>query len=265
LRLLGARASRPQGGGSACKFNVGPNNFSRFALIAGGTPALPLKAELRPFVYSRGSSYLPLVKDVVGIVLAAGRSRRMGQFKPLLPFGDSTVIDHCIDNLRLGGAERIVVVLGHRASDLKHHLQNQSVTFALNTDPDSEMSASIIAGVREVGPHARAILITLVDHPTVPPAVTATLIGAWEKGARLVVPTWEGRGGHPVLIDSTFRDDLLNLDDDRGLRGLFERHPEDVTRLSVDSSYIARDIDTWDDYLALHKEVFGVLPRQPFG
>ncbi len=208
----------------------------------------------------RLSSYLPSVKDVVGIVLAAGRSRRMGQFKPLLPFGDSTVVNHCIDNLRLGGAESIVVVVGHRASELKNHLRNQSVTFALNPDPDSEMSASIIAGLGAVGPHAKGILITPVDHPAVPPAVTATLTDAWKKGAKLVVPTWAGRGGHPVLIDSTFRDDLLNLDEERGLRGLFERHPEEVIRLAVDSSYIARDMDTWDDYLALHKDVFGVLP-----
>jgi len=204
------------------------------------------------------------VKDVVGIVLAAGRSRRMGQFKPLLPFGDSTVVDHCVDNLKLGGAESIVVVLGHNASDLKHHLQDQSVAFAFNPNPDSEMSASIIAGISEVGPHAKAILITPVDHPAVPAAITATLIDAWEKGAKLVVPTWEGRGGHPVLIDSTFRDDLLNLDDDRGLRGLFESYPEHVVRLTVDSSYIARDMDTWDDYLTLHNEVFGVLPGQLF-
>jgi molybdenum cofactor cytidylyltransferase len=204
------------------------------------------------------------VKDIAGIVLAAGRSQRMGHFKPLLPFGESTVVDHCVDNLRRGGVETIVVVLGHKASDLKHHLQNASVTFAHNPDPDSEMSASIAYGVQQIPTHARAILITPVDHPAVSPYVVAILVDAWKEGACLVVPTFEGRGGHPVLVDSKFRDELLNLNPKRGLRGLFELHLEQVTRLSVDSSYIARDMDTWDDYLALHKDLFGALPKQPF-
>lgn len=203
------------------------------------------------------------MKDVAAIVLAAGRSQRMGQFKPLLPFGDRTVVDHCIDNLRRGGAESIVVVVGHRASDLKHHLKDAPVTFAPNSDPDSEMSVSIAIGVRQIPLDAKAILITPVDYPAVPPNVVTTLIEAWGKGAGLVVPTCEERGGHPVLIDSKYRDELLKLDGQRGLRGLFELHPEDVSRLSVDSSYVARDIDTWDDYLALHKDAFGVLPRRP--
>ncbi len=205
------------------------------------------------------------MNDLAAIVLAAGRSQRMGQFKPLLPFGTSTVIDHCIDNLRRGGAETIVIVLGHRASNLKQHLQGSSITFALNPDPNSEMSESIAAGVRQVSCNAKAILITPVDHPAVPPDVISTILQAWETGFGLVVPTWNGRGGHPVLVDSKYRKELLQLDSQRGLRGMFEAHGEEVNRLSVNSSYIARDMDTWDDYLSLHKDVFGALPKRPFG
>jgi CTP:molybdopterin cytidylyltransferase MocA len=204
------------------------------------------------------------MKDVSAIVLAAGRSRRMGQFKPLLPFGDRTVIDHCIDNLSRGGVESIVVVVGHRAADLQNHLQTANVVFAVNPAPDSEMSDSVARGVSQIPSSAEAILITPADHPAVPAAVVARIIRSWQEGAGLVVPTWNGRGGHPVLVDSAFRDALLGLDPGLGLRSLFESHPGQVTRLSVDSSYIARDMDTWDDYVSLHKDVFGVLPRQPF-
>ena len=204
------------------------------------------------------------MKDVAAIVLAAGRSRRMGQFKPLLPFGDRTVIDHCIDNLRRGGVESIVVVVGHRATDLQNHLQTANVVFAVNPEPDSEMSDSVALGVSQIPASTKAILITPVDHPAVPAAVVTRIIESWQKGAGLVVPTWNGRGGHPVLVDSAFRDELPGLDPGVGLRGLFESHPGEVTRLSVDSSYIARDMDTWDDYVSLHKDVFGVPPGQPF-
>ena len=105
--------------------------------------------------------------------------------------------------LREGGVETIVVVLGHRADDLRKKLSG--VRFAVNPDPDSEMGASIAAGVRELPDDAEATLIALADHPAVPAAIVSTLIEEWTKGARLVIPTWQGRGGHPVLVDLSFR------------------------------------------------------------
>ena len=185
----------------------------------------------------------------------------MGAFKPLLPFGNKTVIECCIDSLREGGVETIVVVLGHRADDLRRKLTG--VSFAVNPDPDSEMGASITAGVRELSNDAQATLIALADHPAVPAAVVSTVIDEWTKGARIVIPTWQGRGGHPVLVDLSFRPELLNLSTSGGLRALFESHREAVRRIPVDSPFIARDMDTWDDYRALHLEVTGRPAPEP--
>ena len=188
----------------------------------------------------------------------------MGAFKPLLPFGPSTVIESCVENLRGGGAETVIVVIGQdaRAQTLKDHLKNTDVTIAVNPEPESEMSASIAAGVRELPESTKAVIINPVDHAAVPPEVVATLIDEWKKGARLVKPTWNERGGHPVLIDMAFRHELLSLDPDRGLKAFFEVHEDRVTRVAVKSNYIARDMDTWDDYCALHLEVFGVPPPE---
>ena len=183
----------------------------------------------------------------------------MGAFKPLLPFGNKTVIECCIDYLREGGVEEIVVVLGHRANDIRR--QVSGVKFALNPDPDTPMGASIAAGVRELPATAEATLITLVDHPAIPPAVVSTLLETWKRGARLVIPTWQGRGGHPVLIDLSFKAELLNLPASGGLRALFEAHRSEATRVPVASPFIARDMDTWDDYTSLHMEVTGRPPR----
>ena len=195
------------------------------------------------------------MNDVAAIILAAGQSRRMGAFKPLLPFGDQTVIECCIDYLQRGGVETIVVVLGHRADAVRKKLSH--VTFALNPDPNSEMGASIAAGIRVLPASSAATLIALVDQPAVPPSVVSTLIKKWQQGARLIVPTWNNRGGHPVLVDLSFKPELLNLDATGGLRALFEAHRNDVKRLPVNSPYIARDMDTWDDYRTLHEEVTG--------
>ena len=68
--------------------------------------------------------------------------------------------------------------------------------------------------------------------------------------------------GHPGLVDLGFLDELLSLDTNRGLKGFFDAHRDQVSRVDVDSNYIARDMDTWDDYRALHQEVFGVSPRE---
>jgi molybdenum cofactor cytidylyltransferase len=181
----------------------------------------------------------------------------MGAFKPLLPWGRKTVIESCIEYLRAGGADPIIVVLGHRAEELENHLKHLPVKFAINPDPNSEMNASIAAGVNALPATARATLIALADHPAVPPAVVSTLIAEWQKGSQLLIPTWQNRGGHPVLGDLNFRTDLEQLDPTRGLKALFQAHPDQVKRLPVDSPYIARDLDTWDDYRTLYKEVFG--------
>jgi len=203
------------------------------------------------------------VHDIAAVILAAGRSQRMGAFKPLLPFGNQTVIESCIEYLRKGGAETIVVVLGHRAEEVQAQIKHLNVVCALNPDADSEMNASIAAGARELPAGAKSTLIALADHPAVPPSVVSTVIETWKNGAPLVIPTWRNRGGHPVLIDLRYRHELQNLDPNRGLRGLFEAHGAEVKRVTVDSPYVARDMDTWDDYRALYKEVFGEPPPAP--
>lgn len=189
----------------------------------------------------------------------------MGAFKPLLPFGKQTVIESCIDYLRQGGVESIVVVLGHRAEEVRARINRLSVTCVVNAEPESEMNASISVGVKAVPPAAEATLIALADHPAVPSTVVSTLISEWQNGASLVIPTWQNRGGHPVLIDLRYRTELQNLDPTRGLRALFDAHRNEVKRIPVDSPFVARDMDTWDDYSALYQEVFGEPPPEQPG
>lgn len=187
----------------------------------------------------------------------------MGAFKPLLPFGKQTVIEACIDYLHKGGVDNIVVVLGHHADEVRERLVHLPVQFAVNSDPESEMNASIAAGLQQVPSSTEATLIALADHPAVPPVVVENLIDEWRKGASLVIPTWQNRGGHPVLIDLRYRAELENLDPARGLKALFQAHSDDVRRIPVNSPFVARDIDTWDDYSALYTQVFGEPPPEP--
>ncbi|HEV7374307.1 MAG TPA: nucleotidyltransferase family protein [Pyrinomonadaceae bacterium] len=201
--------------------------------------------------------------SIAAILLAAGRSRRMGAFKPLLPFGKRLIVEACIGNLLAGGVEEIVVVIGHRADEIRERLTQLPVRFVVNAEAESEMSVSIARGVEQIPAHAEAVFVALVDQPAIPPEVIRLLIAERRRtGARLVQPEHNGRGGHPVLIDLSFREELMNLDPQRGLRALLELHRETTLRLPVASPYVVRDMDTWDDYRALYREVFGTEPPE---
>ena len=187
----------------------------------------------------------------------------MEAFKPLLPFGKRSVVEACVCNLLDGGVGEIIVVTGHRAGEMREHLAELPVRFAVNEDSLSEMGASIARGVEQLEKSAEAVFIALVDQPAIPPEVIRLLIA--ERGrtrARLLQPEYEGHGGHPVLIDMGFREELLKLDTQRGLRALFETHRSSVVRVPVASPYVVRDMDTWDDYRALYRELFGTEPTE---
>lgn len=227
-----------------------------------GKPAQSLDAALHP------SSLTVQTSTIAAVLLAAGRSRRMGAFKPLLPFGGQTVIETCVNNLLAAGLGEVVVVVGHRAEEVRVRLSHLPVRFALNDAPGSEMGISIARGIEELSPGnaaggkaSGAVLIALADHPAVTAVEIEQVIAAHRRtGARIVVPEWRGRGGHPVLVSDSLRASLLNLDEAGGLRALFAQHAGGVLRLPLASEYIARDMDTWEDYRALHEEIFGVPP-----
>ena len=200
-------------------------------------------------------------KQISAILLAAGRSRRMGAFKPLLPFGNLTVVESCVDYLQRGGIERIIVVVGHRGKEVQHELRHRTVFFAVNDDPSSPMAVSIARGVERVPPTADAVLIALSDQPAVPADAVSAVTTQWRKGSKIIKPEFASQGGHPVLIDLIYRSELLNLPPEGGLKSFFSSHFKDVCRLPINSRLIVRDIDTWDDYLALHQDCFGFVPR----
>ncbi len=185
----------------------------------------------------------------------------MGKFKPLLPFGNLSVVETCVQTLIDSGVDEIVVVVSYRADEVKERLQNYDVRFAFNQKQKSEMSESIACGIRELSNETDAVFITLVDQPAVQSKTIVQLKQARDITKKcLILPTFQNRGGHPVLIDSSLKNELLNLNSQKGLRSLFEKHPEEVLRVEVDSEFIRTDIDTWEDYRNLYLKIFNQEP-----
>src|SRR3954451_10945096 len=117
------------------------------------------------------------LEKVAAVLLAAGQSRRMGAFKPLLPFGRRSVVEACVSNLLEAGACEVVVVVGHRGEEIRAALKGETrVRFAVNDVEESEMGLSVARGVEAVSNETKAVLVALVDHPAVPSRAIRSII-----------------------------------------------------------------------------------------
>ncbi len=196
---------------------------------------------------------------ISGILLAAGESRRMqGAFKPLLKWGKRTVIGECIHQMRNSQLAEIIVVLGHREMEVRQSLVAFGVQYAINEDYQKGMLSSIKTGLAMLSPNEDAALIALVDQPMVASKTIDALIEAFDKGDRgIVLPTYQGKHGHPIIVSSKYFDDIMQLDEntDEGLRAFVNAHRNDCLEVPVDTPAVIEDIDHPEDYERLSKQV----------
>ncbi|MFN0124357.1 MAG: NTP transferase domain-containing protein [Blastocatellia bacterium] len=190
---------------------------------------------------------------ISGILLAAGESSRMGaQFKPLLKWGKTTVIDTCIKNLSQTPLDEIIVVLGHREADVRARLAGAGVSFGINHDYKKGMLSSIKLGMSMASSQTDGFLIALVDQPMVPAEIIRGLVivHADNADSRITVPVYQGKYGHPIIVHKDYEPEIMAIDDasPEGLRGFINRHRNEVNEIAVDSSTVIEDIDTPADY-----------------
>jgi molybdenum cofactor cytidylyltransferase len=183
------------------------------------------------------------------IILAAGSSTRMGTQKLLLPYRESTIIETVVDNVLASTVDRVLVVLGADHLEVTRALQGKPVDFCHNKEHASGMLSSVLCGFRALPEEANAALVFLGDQPEIPPMVTDVVITAYNEDIRgIVIPVFNRRRGHPLLIDLKYRRDIDKLDLEKGLRALMHHFPEDVLEVEVDHPGILVDIDTREDY-----------------
>jgi molybdenum cofactor cytidylyltransferase len=183
------------------------------------------------------------------VVLAAGESRRMGTQKLLLPFGDTTVVGAVVRTAQASRAEKVLVVLGADRQAVRGELAPRGVEFAVNDDFHLGMLSSVQAGFRALPAAAEAAVVLLGDQPFLAASVVDAVIASFEAGDRgLVIPTFQGRRGHPVLVDLKYRGEVLGFDQADGLRRLLRAHADDVLEIETADPNILRDLDTPEDY-----------------
>lgn len=195
------------------------------------------------------------LKNVCGIVLAAGLSSRMGGFKPLLPLGDSTVLECAVDTLRDAGVADVVVVTGHRADEVRPVLEGLGVREAHNPDFRGGMYSSVRAGVGALPAGVDAFFLLPCDIPR-PGVETVRLLADARAEAgdpSVCYPVFEGRRGHPPLISGRLVGEILGAEPASGLREVLGGHG--AVHVPVEEEGVVRDLDTWGEYEVAHHEL----------
>ena len=186
---------------------------------------------------------------ICAVVLAAGRSTRMGTQKLLLPFGDMPLIARIVDEVQRGPVDQMFVVVGSDAERIQRALSGRVVIFIKNPDGDGDMLSSIRCGLAALPESCEAVLIVLGDQPGVTGELVAGLIGAFRTSGRgIIVPAHGNQRGHPLLFSARYVNEVLNSFDGVGLRGLLQMHPQDVFQVAVPLAGTLCDMDTPADY-----------------
>jgi len=183
------------------------------------------------------------------IILAAGYSSRMGEFKPLLPLGNSRVIERAVRCFLRAGIDDIIVVVGHRSGELIPVVTGLGARIVVNPDYPRGMYSSVRSGVREMSRDSEAFFLLPGDHPLVRPETLARLLEVYrETDKRIVYPCFEGRRGHPPLITAAIRQQIVDCEPTGGLRMLLEDYQSEALDLRVEDGGVLVDMDTPGDY-----------------
>lgn len=173
----------------------------------------------------------------------------MGRIKQLLPFKGAPLLAHVVVSARGAGLQPVIVVLGHHAARIRREVDLAGTRVVINPNYRCGQSTSLVRGLEAVPSACRAALFLLGDQPLVSPGLIARIVARYRRTrAPVVLPTFRGRRGNPVLIDRSLFARLAGLSGDQGARGLFREYAGRIERVAVDDPGIHLDVDTWQDY-----------------
>lgn len=192
------------------------------------------------------------MRHVSAILLAAGRSSRMGQLKGFLPWEGKPLIEWQITQLQQSLVSEIVVVLGYEADRYKQILQPYRVRSICNTDYDEGKTSSIVQGLKAISPQAEAILVAAVDQPLREQTINRMIQHMSHTGKPIVIPVYEKKRGHPVLFSAILKEQLMQISEKtQGLKNVIRTHNEHVSELHMDDPYVSHNFNRPSDYLSV--------------
>lgn len=196
---------------------------------------------------------------IAGVVLAAGRSRRMGSPKPLLEWRGETFLARVVRALREGGCAEVVVVAGPEEDEVARRIAEAAraagARVAVNPLRDSEQVDSLRAGLAALPAEAEAAVVSPADVPGVEAEAVRAVIRAFrERGAPIVLPVHQGEHGHPGLFARSVWGELRADPLPEGAHTVIRAHAREVEEVPVENPLVLRDVNTPDDYRSLRDD-----------
>ena len=187
---------------------------------------------------------------ISGLVLAAGTSSRLGQPKPLLPFGDTTVLGRVLSRVKAAALDETVVVLGAAAAEIRRQVDLRHVTVAENPDFAEGCASSYRTGLDALDARAEAVAVLLADQPGVDIESIDAVLAAWRRRpSEIALASYRGRAGHPLIFARPLFARLAELRGDKAAWKIVDAHPEWVQTVPLDRPAPA-DLNTWEAYEA---------------
>jgi molybdenum cofactor cytidylyltransferase len=190
------------------------------------------------------------MKRVEGLLLAAGKSQRMGSPKPLLTVFGRTFLEHIVLEAQQSDLIGINIILGHNAELILKSLPQLETQVIINPDFEQGQLSSLIRGLKALEGHSiDGLMLFLVDHPFVSQHVINKLVHSYsEHDQPVVIPTFRGRRGHPLIFGRELFSELLNAPLNQGAVSVVKKHQENVLSIEVEHEGILIDIDTPEAY-----------------
>ncbi len=235
---------------------VGPADISRLGVggLLKETDARPLPRE-KATAEARVGPAPRSAPVIAGVILGAGRSRRMAPLNKLLVVDRSgkPMIARVVDNVLSSNARPVGVVTGHQAEQVTHALGGRPVRVVHAPDYADGLSASLRAGIAAVPPEAAAAIVCLGAPPLVTGRMIDRLLEAYDpvEGRLIVLPTFRGKQGNPMLWDRRFFPEILRITGDSGARFLLAQHIEHVAEVEMSDDAVLRDFDTAESLATL--------------
>ena len=192
---------------------------------------------------------------VAAVILAAGGSSRMGEPKQLLTIAGKPMVRRVAETVCAAGLEQVVVVVGAHAERVEEALKGLPVRVITNRRWAEGMSTSLAIGLGALHPDVQAAFVVLADQPELTVELLRSLTARYQTtGAPIVAPFYRGQRGNPVLFDRGLFAELRAVEGDQGGRALLDRYRDSLERVAVDDPAVLMDVDTRQDYQALHTE-----------
>jgi molybdenum cofactor cytidylyltransferase len=188
---------------------------------------------------------------IIAVVLSAGESSRMGRPKALLPIEGQNFIERIVGALTQSQADRLVVVLGHNADEMRRQIEHLPVEIVMNTDYKNGQLSSLQSAIRYIEKENRCdgMLVHLVDHPYIDRRLVDLMIQRFYETKKLiVVPRHQQKRGHPVIFSRALFEELLSAPADQGAKAVVNAHRQETLEIEWQDEGVTLDIDTPELY-----------------